>query len=252
MSFMWNLRQMRESFPIKVYLYKRYRNRLVPEITRGRYYKERIKTEQGALEHQYIVLRQGFMKYKKIPYVPQEFYYDEEGKQSIYLLAINKDVYYPLTFVDGSLLVNADVPTETEVINEQGEKEIIRGTERKQVALMDTKISLNKDTLISVPYAISNQTYSNLTWLNQEAKSDLAIYTKSNVFSKYKDIITLAIIAIVCIIAIITVTNNISQSGSAVITAQQGYVDRLARMEDAQLNNTQAIMNLTKILIEKG
>jgi hypothetical protein len=89
-------------FPINVIIFKKYGNVLRVVFDKGRYERKRIRTQDGIIESNYLVLKKEKVK---IPPPPIGFYYDIENTRYLYLLQVDRYTYYPISFEGGKLVV---------------------------------------------------------------------------------------------------------------------------------------------------
>jgi hypothetical protein len=183
-------------FPIKVVLFKRYGNALKLAFDQARYEKRRIKTIDGIIENNYLLLKKEKVK---IPPPPIDVYYDIDNTRHLYLLQIDRDTFYPLSFDAGK--INVNVPTyvfdgEGNVIKDEKGNPKITYVERP---IFDSNIILEDGRLISLPSIIANKTYDKEHWLSNEIETASRLYRSKAFWERYGNFIILAVVGILLV-----------------------------------------------------
>jgi hypothetical protein len=183
-------------FPIHVVIFKRYGNILRPAFDRGRYERKRIKTQDGFIENNYLILKKEKVK---IPAPPISFYYDIENTRYLYLLQIDRYTYYPLSFEAGKIKVNFPsylTDKKGNILKDEKGNPKITFVEK---TLFDSDIILEDGRLIPLPNLIANKTYDKEHWLSNEIETASRLYRSKGFWEKYGNFVTIAIVGIVLV-----------------------------------------------------
>jgi len=198
-----------KKYPIKVMIFKKYGNALKPVIDLGRYERERIKTQDGFIENNYLHLKKDKIR---IPAPETQFYHDfqtEKGTKAdsvrwVYLLQIDRHTYYPINFQGSNAVVRIPVlKIETVTVDgkeiqryEKGEdgKYIVAGYEPRK--LFDSTIILEDGSIAEIPNPIAHKTYDKEHWLSGEIETSQRLYRTKNWWEKYGHLITYAVLGI--------------------------------------------------------
>jgi hypothetical protein len=183
-------------FPIRVVIFKRYGNILRPTFDKGRYERKRIKTQDGFIENNYLILKK---EKAKIPAPPISFYYDIENTRYLYLLQIDRYTYYPLSFEAGKIKVN--VPSyltdkKGNILKDEKGNPKITFVEK---TLFDSDIILEDGKLIPLPNLIAHKTYDKEHWLSNEIETASRLYRSKGFWEKYGNFVTLAVVGIILV-----------------------------------------------------
>lgn len=183
-------------FPIKVIIFKRYGNVLRLTFDRGRYERKRIKTQDGIIENNYLVLKGEKVK---IPAPPLSFYYDIENTRYLYLLQVDRYTYYPISFEGGKLTVKVPSYLTDEkgnvVKDEQGNPKIVL----VEKPLFDSNIILENGEVVELPNMIAYKTYDKEHWLSNEIETASRLYRSKGFWERYGNFVTLAVIGILLV-----------------------------------------------------
>jgi hypothetical protein len=180
-------------FPIRVVIFKKYGNVLKPVMDRARYERRRIKTQDGIIESNYLVLKNEKVK---IPAPPLNFYYDIDDTRYIYLLQVDRFTYYPISF-DGNKI---RVKVKAYLTDEQGN--IIKDEkgnpkfEYVEVPIFDSKIVLDNGNVVEIPTMITHKTYDKEHWLSNEIESAFRLYRSKSFWERYGNYIILGMVGI--------------------------------------------------------
>jgi hypothetical protein len=208
----------RKKFPVFVCLFKKYGNVVKPSLDKGRYRKQRLKTEDGFIENNYFYLKKEKLK---IPAPDLKFYHDievEEGKSErwIYLMQIDRYTYYPISYEGDAVYLNIPyyiLATDIEgkpIVDENGKQKIMVGEDGKPLIqykkqkILDSTVLLNNGKTIKIPALIAHKTYDKEHWLSNEIETDQRLYRSKGFWDRYGNIVIMAltIFAVIGIIAV--------------------------------------------------
>lgn len=185
-----------KTFPVRVIIFKRYGNALVPVFDRGRYERKRIKTTEGIIEQNYLILKKEKMK---IPAPEISFYYDVNNVRYLYLLQVDRYTYYPLSFAEGKIKVRYPAYVTDEKGNilkdEKGNPQITY----VEKELFDSTIALEDGRIIQLPNLIAHKTYDKEYWLSNEIETASRLYKSKGFWERYGNVVTLAITGILLV-----------------------------------------------------
>lgn len=183
-------------YPIRVMIFKRYGNVLKPVLDKARYEKRRIKTQDGIIEQNYLVLRKEKVR---IPAPEISFYYDIENTRWVYLLQIDRFTYYPISFEGGKMKVMYPAYQTDEKGNilkdEKGNPKITY----VEKTLFDSTIALEDGRIVQLPNPIVHKTYDKEHWLSNEIETASRLYRSKGFWERYGNFVTLAVIGIILV-----------------------------------------------------
>jgi hypothetical protein len=183
-------------FPIRVIIFKKYGNVLKPVMDRGRYERKRIKTQDGVIENNYLVLKNEKVK---IPAPPLNFYYDIDDARYIYLLQVDRFTYYPISFDGDKIIVKAKVYLRDEngniIKDEKGNPKF----EYVEVPLFNSRIVLDNGNVVEIPAMITHKTYDKEHWLSNEIETAFRLYRSKSFLERYGSYIILGVVGILMV-----------------------------------------------------
>jgi hypothetical protein len=235
-------------FPIHVVIFKRYGNVLKPVFDKGRYERKRIRTEDGIIESNYLILKKEKVK---IPAPPISFYYDIENTRYLYLLQIDRYTYYPLSFEAGKIRVNVPSYLTDKKGNilkdEKGNPKIIY----VEKVLFDSDIILENGRVIPLPNLIAHKTYDKEHWLSSEIEAAYRLYKSKGFWEKYGNFVTLAVVGILLVMFFYVgvsryaeLTKTLVDGLKEVSQSMNIVADKLAQV--VKVSTEQPITNVTK------
>lgn len=187
---------MLKPFPIKVLIFKKYGNVLKPVFDRGRYERQRIKTADGFIENNYLILKREKVK---IPAPEIQYYYDIDGVRWLYLLQIDRWTFYPLSFNAGKMIAYLPI-YETDKngnpIKDENGKPKIKFVPK---VLFDSTIALEDGRIVELPNPIAHKTYDKEHWLSNEIETAQRLYRSKSFWEKYGNFVTLAVVGILLV-----------------------------------------------------
>jgi hypothetical protein len=195
-------------FPINVVIFKKYGNVLKPVMDRGRYERKRIKTQDGIIESNYLVLKKEKVK---IPAPPLSFYYDIDDARYIYLLQVDRFTYYPISFDGNKIRVKAKAYLTDEngniIKDEKGNPKF----EYVEVPLFDSKIVLDNGKVVEIPTMITHKTYDKEHWLSSEMELAFRLYRSKSFWERYGSYIILGVVGILMIMVLYVGVKNYAE-----------------------------------------
>jgi len=235
-------------FPIHVVIFKRYGNVLRPAFDRGRYERRRIKTQDGIIESNYLVLKKEKVK---IPAPPISFYYDIENTRYLYLLQIDRYTYYPLSFEAGKIKVTVPSYLTDKKGNilkdEKGNPKVVY----VEKTLFDSNIILEDGRVVSLPNPIAYKTYDKEHWLSNEIETASRLYRSKGFWERYGNFVTLAVVGILLVMFFYVgvskyaeMTKSLVDGLKEVSQSMNVIADKLAQA--VRVSTGQPIANATK------
>jgi len=187
-------------FPIRVIIFKKYGNVLKPVMDRGRYERKRIKTQDGIIENNYLVLKKEKVK---IPAPPLNFYYYIDDTRYLYLLQVDRFTYYPISFDADKVKVKVKAYS----TDEKGNPKF----EYVEVPLFDSRIVLDNGNVVEIPTMITHKTYDKEYWLSKEMESAFHLYKGKSFWERYGSYILLAIVGILMVMVLYVGVKNYAE-----------------------------------------
>lgn len=195
-------------FPIRVVIFKKYGNVLKPVMDRARYEKKRVKTEDGIIENNYLVLKNEKVR---IPAPPLSFYYDIDDARYIYLLQVDRYTYYPISFDGNRIMVKTKVYLTDEngniIKDEKGNPKF----EYVDVPLFDSRIVLDNGDVVELPTMIAHKTYDKEHWLSNEIETAFRLYRSKSFLERYGNFIILGIVGILMVMTLYVGVKNYAE-----------------------------------------
>jgi len=177
-------------WPIRVLILKRFGNFLRPVFDRARYEKRRIKTQNGIIEREYLVLKNQKLK---IPAPEISYYYDVENVRWIYLLQLDRYTFYPCSFDAGKISVKVpvyEVDEKGNIVKDEKGRPKVRIVEK---TIFDSRIALEDGRIVELPSFIAHKTYDKEEWLSSELEAAQRLYRSKSFWERYGNIVTLAV-----------------------------------------------------------
>lgn len=179
-----------KKFPIKVTIMTKYNNVLVPRFDKGRFQIDYFNTANGRIERRYLLLKRAKVK---IPAPEISFYHEVEEKRNIWLLQIDRNTFYPMSFEKEQIYVTylADAIDENGNVVLDEEKQP-RKVEVKKL-ILDGSILFKDGKVFNIPTPIAHQTYDKEFFLSNELELNAKLYRGRGFWDKYGYIVAMVI-----------------------------------------------------------
>lgn len=220
-----------KKYPIKVTILTKYGDTIAPHFDKGRYEKQRIKTADGFIENNYLMLKKTKVK---LPAPEISFYFEHEGIRHLWLLQIDRSTFYPISFKKEGIFVKYKAYATDEqgkpIIDEHGKPKMVIA-ERK---FFDASIAFDDGTVIELPNPVAHRTYDKEHWLSDEIETSSRLYRSKGLWEKYGNLIILGVVGIVVVMALYVGAKNITDMATAVgnnleaVAKSCGYVPAAA------------------------
>lgn len=218
-----------KNFPIRVLIFKRYGNILRPVEDRARFEKVRIKTENGFIENNYLLLKKGKVK---IPVPEIQFYYDIENVRWIYLLQLDRYTFYPITFQSGQMLVyfpTYEVDKKGEVVKDEKGNPKIKYVPK---VLLNSSIALEDGRIINLPNMITHKTYDKEHWLSNEIETAQRLYRSKGFWERFGNYIMLGIIGIFLVMIFYVGTSRYAELTKTLTDGLKNVANAMVQVAD--------------------
>lgn len=243
-------------FPIQVMVYRKFHSTLQVLTFRGRYEKNVSVTDDGQEEQRNLWIRLERNNYRKVPMVPMQAQELEKGIQTVSLLQLDVNQFYPITFDKG--LLQAHIPKKQpvleyvaeldaegkQVLDEQGKPkikmqdgrpvvqqskdekgELLFETVMEPKTLLDSTIVLidekGQRTVEHVPVGVANKNYDDAQWMSSELQAANRINRPKSFWERNKEIIVTVLfglfIVIVCYLTLDAYSKATAQLGGSMI-----------------------------------
>jgi hypothetical protein len=225
-------------YPIKVVVWNKYNNMISPDFDRGAIVKEKFATENGVLVKEYFVLK----KYKtKIPFFDiKNFYKDINGKITVHLFRVSKDLFLPMMFTDERVYI----PKGTVVDGKKLEDDIV---------LLDAKIILDeeKNEIIPLTNIIPKKVYDKDHWLSSEIEDANKRYMVKNFWAKYGNVVIMFIIIFGMVSISFLALKNMSEMATKIMEAQRLVTEGLKETANAMRDVAASLRMQNQTIIQK-
>jgi hypothetical protein len=208
---------IKNQYPIKVIIIRRYANALKIEFDRGGVFTEKLETESGVIETQVLKLLNNKVE---IPAPDIKFYHDFDNERVLYLYQYERDVFFPCKVTNEK--ISYFVP---EVVTDKDGNKVIR---EKEIEIFYPKLKIEE---------IEEKTWS--YWLASRIELANRMFRKVSFWERWGGLVLLTILLVFGIIISYVgyqqyseIIKSASEGLEKVADALNKVADKLAHTKD--------------------
>lgn len=197
-----------KKFPIKVVILTRYNNVLAPKFDKGRYEKQRLKTMDGFIENNYLMLKKTKVK---IPAPEISFYYEKDNKREIWLMQLDRETFYPISFKNKEITfaydaIGVDAEGKPIIDEKTGRAKIVK----EERPFFNSTIAFSDGKIIDIPNPVTHKTYDKEHFLSDEIETSSRLYRSKSFWDRYGNLVILGVSGILIVMLLYVGGKNIA------------------------------------------
>lgn len=180
------------NYPVNVIIWKKYKNNLIPEFDKGRFFLQKLNTDYGVIQKEFFKLKKMNVK---IPAFDVRHYYKDEKNITIHLLQVERNLFLPLKFTDTQIVYLDNEPELDENGNVKRDDKGNPIFKKVEKILLDTNFVFDPDEKKFIPLSVfvPEKVYDKEYWLSSEIEMANKHYSIKNFWTKYGAIIIMFI-----------------------------------------------------------